>query len=219
MKKLIIISTLIIIVLSASQLIAGKDIANHVVVPTPGANTVSGVDEQGNLFVLNITYSNGVVLTATFKAINNKGKEYSSGNLPELVGAVGAGFAGGVSFGKKSVILGSIDAGGGKWYSYKLSKKGATKLGEMKVINTVDTTQNVLLWHNKVVVNTIISDPMTLIKTNKFEQYNIKLQKMEKTMEGVSDQAWITGKAAVFLTTAGIWPNQTNYYKIQKPAP
>jgi len=217
MKKFIIISTLIIVALSASQLFAGKDIANHVVVGD-AATVQSKVDDLGNLFVLSPTYSNGVVLTATFKAVNKKGKEYASGNLPELVGANWVGFAGWISFSKNVVILAATTTTETKWYSYKLSKKGATKLGEMTVTADADTFQQLLLWRNKVIVQTQSGGwGWNDIKTNKYEQYNIKLQKMKKTMEGISQNAGAVGKAFLFTTVTGVPPNQVTIYKLQKP--
>ena len=200
MKKYLIISGIVLIAISAVQTFAQKDIATFTVAPTVNS---FAVDAKGNIAELSTTV-NGTIEKAEVVAKNKKGIEYAKVELLEAIGAVNIHVMG---LYKKFLIV-DID---GKYFAYKISKKGAQNIGEL----TTTAGQYLNIFGNKIVLETQTgtSYPYTL----KFYEYRWHLTKNKKTIEGTGDWPqtldYKKGTAA-FITTAG---DGTRNVKIVSP--
>ena len=197
MKKYLIISGIVLIVFSAVQTLAQKDITTFTVAPTVNS---FAVDAKGNIAELTTTV-NTTIEKAEIVAKTKKGKEYAKVELAEAVGASTIHVMG---FYKKFLIVDIDD----KYFAYKISKKGAVKIGEL--ITTADQYLNV--FGNKIVLETQTGSFF------KFEEYKWDLTKKKKTVEGIAEDwphtlDYKRGTVA-FITTAG---DGTRTVKIVRP--
>ncbi len=200
MKKYLIISGIVLIAISAVQTFAQKDIATFTVAPTVNS---FAVDAKGNIAELTTTV-NTTIEKAEVVAKNKKGVEYAK---VELLEAVGASTIHVMGLYKKFLIM-DID---GKYFAYKISKKGAQKIGEL----TTTGSEYLNIFGNKVVLQT--QTGTTYPYTLKFEEYKWDLTKKKKTIEGEGEWPqtldYKKGTAA-FNTTAG---DGTRTVKIVSP--
>ena len=176
MKTKIFISILLVVFLCSFQSFAGKTVAKH----TVSANVSSyNIDAKGNIVELTVERTNGVISKVTFVAKNKKGKEYASGEIAEAIGKNSISAAGLI----KKVLILDVD---GTIFSYKISKKGAVKIGEL----TPASGQYLNIFGNKLVLETHSGD------NYKFEEYGYDLKPKKKFVEGT-----------------GNWPRTLDYKK------